>query len=137
MSVKPRTVRVVALLAAAGFVAVAIGIRYLLRGGLFSDSPLQQESGTALYASAVYAGVVFLMPRIRALSAGAIALAWCWLVEVSQLSSVPAALSARSVLLRLLLGTSFDWTDVLWYPIGIAPVMVVHLLVQRRHRQKG
>jgi Protein of unknown function (DUF2809) len=137
VSGRSRAIRLVALAAAAGFVATAIGIRYLGTGRLYSNGPLEQDSGTALYAAAVYAGVLFLVPRIRPVLAGAIALTWCWLVELAQLTSIPASLSARNVLLRLLLGTSFDWTDMLWYPIGIAPVLLAHLLIQRTQRQNG
>ena len=51
---------------------------------------LEQYSGTALYASMVYAGVVFLRPGLAPLRAGVIALGFCWLVEFAQLTGLPA-----------------------------------------------
>ena len=107
------------LVAAAAFLAIALAIRAIGSGSLYSTGRLEQYSGTALYASMVYAGVVFLWPRITPLRAGAIAIGFCWLVEFAQLTGVPAELSAHSLLARLVLGVSFDWTDILWYPAGV------------------
>ena len=82
----------------------------------------------------VYAGVVFLWPRITPLRAGAIAIGFCWLVEFAQLTGVPAELSAHSLLARLVLGVSFDWTDILWYPVGVVPLIVLDSLLGARTR---
>jgi hypothetical protein len=110
---------------AVAFVATAFSIRLITTGGLESAGRLQQDTGTALYAAVVYTAVVFVRPRIRPVLAGAVALAICWLVEVSQLTPVPAALSAHSLAIRLLLGAHFDWHDVAWYPVGIVPLVVL------------
>ncbi|MDI1461536.1 DUF2809 domain-containing protein [Catellatospora sp. KI3] len=121
----PRVIRVLSLVAAAGFLAVALAIRALW------DGPVEQFSGTALYASMVYAGVFLLWPRIRPLVAGAVAVAFCWAVECSQLTGVPAYLSQRSLLARLVLGVQFDPVDLLWYPVGVIPLALLLWLPAR------
>jgi hypothetical protein len=124
LSATPRLVRLLALVTAVFAVAVAYTIR--VDGLLTSGGPLAQHSGTALYATMVYAGVVFLWPRMFPPLAGGIAIAFCWLVEAFQLTGVPAALSARSLLARLALGVQFDLTDVAWYPVGVVPLVALH-----------
>lgn len=126
MLIRYAAFRLTMLAAAALFLAVALVIRAL------SDGRLEQYSGTALYASMVYAGVLLLWPRMAPVPAGAIAIAWCWAMECFQLTGVPAALSARSLLARLVLGVQFDPTDLLWYPVGVVPLVVAHWLVRGR-----
>jgi hypothetical protein len=112
------------LAAAAGFLALALAIRAVAPLG----SWVEQSSGTALYASMTWAGVRFLAPRLTPLAAGAIALAWCWGAELFQLTGIPARLSAESLAARLVLGVAFDPIDLIWYPIGIVPLVVLHRL---------
>lgn len=121
-------VRLAAALSAVTFVGVAFAIRATAGGAL------EQHSGTALYASVVYAGVVFLWPLVSPFAAGAIAIGFCWLVEFAQLTDVPAALSQRSLLTRFVLGVQFDPTDLAWYPVGIVPLVAAHWLLRRRTR---
>ncbi|GAB4060828.1 ribosomal maturation YjgA family protein [Catellatospora paridis] len=118
--------RLAALAAASAVLAIALLIRAM------ADGPLEQHSGTALYASMIYAGVFFLWPRATPLVAGAVAIAFCWLVELSQLTGVPAYLSERSVLARLALGIAYDPLDMLWYPAGVLPLVALHLLLRPR-----
>ena len=135
MRYSSRSIRLVVVAVAVAFVTVAIGARLVLDGHLDSTGWWEQNSGTALYASAVYAGVLFVRPRVNAYLAGGIALVFCWLVEAFQLTPVPAELSARSLVIRLLLGRQFDWNDVAWYPVGIVPLVVVDLLLAARSAQ--
>ncbi|MCM0677177.1 DUF2809 domain-containing protein [Micromonospora phytophila] len=128
MSITPRLLRVLILAAAGAFLAVALVIRAVADGGL------EQHSGTALYASMVWAGVLALRPRTAPLPAGAVAIAFCWLVELSQLTGIPATLSARSLLARLALGVQFDPLDLAWYPAGVLPLVVLHQLARARAR---
>ncbi|MEH0934174.1 ribosomal maturation YjgA family protein [Micromonospora psammae] len=131
MSITPRTVRLLTPLAAALFLGVALAIRAV------DDGPLRQHSGTALYASMVWAGVLFVRPRLAPLPAGLVAVVFCWLVECAQLTGIPAELSARSVAARLALGVQFDPVDLAWYPAGVAPLVALHLAVRRRRRTAG
>jgi hypothetical protein len=127
-------IRISALLAAACFLGLALGIR-AVTGDWSGRGWLAQYSGTALYASMVYAGVLFLWPRMSAGRAGVIATVFCWTVEAAQLTGVPAELSARNILLRAALGVHFDWVDILWYPVGIVPLVVVDLFWGERRRR--
>lgn len=124
--------RVVALAFAAGFILVALGIRQVVPG-----SSVAQFSGTALYASLIYAGVFLLRPRTTPLAAGASAIGFCWAVECLQLTGVPAELSRHSLLARLALGAQFDAVDLAWYPAGVLPLVVLHLWVLRRFGPGG
>ena len=123
--------RGVALLVAAGFVGVAVGIRLVTGVVVENNGLLEQSTGTALYAAAVYAGVIFVRPATAPLIAGAVALGFCWLVEFSQLTGIPAALSERSIAARLVLGVSFDPADLGWYVVGVVPVVIGHRLLER------
>ncbi|MFG3420295.1 DUF2809 domain-containing protein [Micromonospora sp. NPDC049460] len=131
MSITPRRCRILMLAAAAVFLAVALVIRATAGGGL------EQHSGTALYGSMVWAGVLFLRPRTAPLSAGALAVAFCWAVEVSQLTGIPAALSARSLVARLVLGVQFDPVDLAWYPVGVLPLVALAQFVRRTRRRRA
>ena len=122
----PSTVRVVAAVSGAGALALAFGIRAV------ADGPLEQHSGTALYASLIYAIVVFLWPRLTPPLVAAVATGFCWAVEFAQLTGIPAALSAKSIVARLVLGVAFDPVDLIWYPVGALVFMVLHLVWSRR-----
>ncbi|MGC9665347.1 DUF2809 domain-containing protein [Planosporangium sp. 12N6] len=128
MPITPRSVRLLASASAVCVVAAGLTIRVVGSGSL------EQYSGTALYAAMVYTGVLLLWPRISPLPAGGIAVGFCWLVEVLQLTGVPAALSARSLLARLVLGAQFDLTDVAWYPVGVVPLVALDWLLRGRTR---
>jgi hypothetical protein len=136
VSISSRWIRLIMVALAAVFLAVALTIRAVSSGSLEGNGRLEQYSGTALYASLVYAGVLFLWPRIAPLLAAAIAVSFCWLVEVSQLTGIPATLSAHNLLARLVLGVQFDWTDIAWYPVGIVPLVAVDWLLGARSRPK-
>lgn len=127
-------IRIAALLAAAGFLGLALGIR-AITGDWSGRGPWAQYSGTALYASMVYAGMLFLWPRLPAVRAGVIATVFCWVVEAAQVTGIPAELSARNILLRAALGVHFDWADILWYPVGIVPLVVLDRLLGERWRR--
>nr|BFE73684.1 hypothetical protein GCM10020092_069850 [Actinoplanes digitatis] len=67
-------------------------------------------------------------------AAVAAAVAFCWLVELSQLTGVPAALSEHSVLARLALGVRFDAADLAWYPVGVLPLAALYFAAASRYR---
>jgi uncharacterized protein DUF2809 len=131
-----RAIRLVLVALVAGFVGLALGIRLAMGGALDSAGRLQQDTGTALYAAVAYLAVVFVRPRINPYAAGAAALAFCWLIEAAQLTPVPASISAHSLALRLLVGAHFDWLDVAWYPVGIAPLVIADRLSNLRGRAR-
>nr|MDT0661342.1 DUF2809 domain-containing protein [Micromonospora sp. DSM 115978] len=97
-------------------------------GVLDSSGALQQHSGTALYASMVYAGVFVLVPAAPPMVAGVAAVTFCWLVELLQLTGLPAELSEHSLTARLVLGVQFDAADLAWYLVGVLPLVFLQTL---------
>jgi hypothetical protein len=121
--------RLLALAAVAVILVAGLTVRSQA-GGAFA-----KYAGVALYGALVYAVVVCLAPRATPVVTGGVALAWCWAVEFAQLSPVPAALSERSTLARLVLGSTFNVPDLAWYAIGTAPVLGLHWMLHRRTRR--
>jgi hypothetical protein len=115
-----------------GSLAAAFAIRLVTGSMLESTGELEQITGTAFYASAVYGGVVLVRPR---LPAALLSLAFCWAVEFFQLTGIPAGLSARSVVARLVLGQSFDPQDLIWYVVGVALAALLFRLHSRLCRR--
>jgi hypothetical protein len=128
-----RALRVFGLALIAGSLGLAFAIRLVTGTAVETTGLLEQISGTALYASAFYGGLLVLWPRGRAVVLGLISIGFCWAVEFFQLSSVPAALSAHSVVARLVLGRSFDPYDLVWYVVGVLLAMALHHLTLCRY----
>jgi hypothetical protein len=121
MTVLGRT-RLVAGVAAVVTVVGALGIRGVA-GGDFG-----KYAGDALYTVLVHILVVFVSPGVRPRVAGAGAFAFSCGVELLQLTPVPAALSERSGVARLVLGSTFNAPDLLWYAVGAAAAGALHSL---------
>jgi hypothetical protein len=130
MSLTVRWIRLLMAVSAAGFAGAAYAIRATM------DGPIEQYSGAALSAAIVYTIVIFIRPLISPLPAGSAATAYCWLIEFAQLTALPAALSQRSWLARQLLGAQFDLIDVVWYPVGVIPLVAAHWFLQARTRSQ-
>ncbi|MCU7725874.1 DUF2809 domain-containing protein [Actinoplanes sp. KI2] len=111
-----------------GSLALAFGIRLFTGTVMESTGALEQVSGTALYASAFYGGVLVLWPRGRPAIVALISVGFCWAVELFQLTGIPATLSAHSVVARLVLGRAFDPFDLVWYVIGVLLAAAIHYL---------
>lgn len=75
--------------------------------------------GDALYAALVYVLVALAAPRSGARLVGGVALATCLAVELAQLSGAPAAAVSAWAPLRYVLGTTFQWTDLVAYAGGV------------------
>ncbi|GAA2253174.1 MULTISPECIES: ribosomal maturation YjgA family protein [Kitasatospora] len=126
--------RLCALIAAALTVAAGLGSRSVLPGDA------GKVAGDVLYTVLVYTLVVLAAPRIRPAKAALVALGVSWAVEFFQATGIPAELSRRSVLARLVLGTTFNVPDLCWYVAGAAFGWLVHRAVgaaQRRRRHNG
>ena len=117
------------LLVAALLTAAGLGAR----AGL--DGAPAKYAGVALYASLVYALVAAIGPRLDPRRATAIAVGFCWVVEFAQLSDVPASMSRRSTIARLVLGSTFNAPDLFWYAVGAVAVAGLDLLGFRRRAQ--
>lgn len=116
---------------AATFLAVGLAIRAV------TDGAIGQYSGAALSGAIVYAVAVFVRPSISPLPAGVVATAGSWAVEFFQLTGIPAALSERSWLAQLVLGARFDIIDVVWYPVGVIPLVGLHWFFRTRSRNQA
>ncbi len=110
----PGRVRLAAAGAAVLTVAAALGLRAVSAGSV------GKYGGDALYTVLLLTLVVLAAPRVRPLTAAATALAVSWGIEFSQLSDVPAELSRHSAVARLVLGSTFNPPDLLWYAVGAA-----------------
>jgi hypothetical protein len=88
-------------------------------------------AGDALYTVLVYVLVLVVRPGVRASRAFAIALGVSVAVEVAQLTPVPAWLSSKHVLLRLVFGTTFGFVDIAGYVLGALVAIAAHAALRR------
>lgn len=101
-------------------VAVGLGVRAVFEGST------AKYAGDLLYTLLVYALVMVVRPGTSPRWAAVFALAVSWLVEFAQLTGIPAALSAHSLVARLVLGTTFNPPDLVWYTAGALLGCAVH-----------
>lgn len=80
--------------------------------------PWAAATGDALYAAMAVLLARFLLPTRSWRVHTTLGLAWCWLVELAQLTGVPAAIGDAVPLARLVLGTTFTASDLLAYAVG-------------------
>ena len=118
--------RVTAGVALGAVIAAGLGVHFLL-----PDTAATDIAGDALYAAAVYAFIILLIPRRHPLLVGAIALAWCVGIELFQLTGVPLAAGAAFPPARLVLGTVFDPGDLLVYGATIVIVTATDAVIHR------
>jgi len=114
-----------AALTAAGLVVVGLIVSRL-------DGPLADPAGDAVYAAFVYALLVVVAPRARPGIVAAIAFGVCALVELAQLTGLPARAVDAVPVARYALGTTFAAVDLLAYAVGVALAVLVRLLVRER-----
>lgn len=98
---------------------------------------MAKYGGDALYTVLLLTLVVAAAPRVSPARAAAIALAASWAVEFLQLGPVPAELSRRSALARLVLGSTFNAPDLFWYAVGAGAGWLVHAALRRARRRFG
>ncbi|MCX4770658.1 DUF2809 domain-containing protein [Streptomyces sp. NBC_01260] len=112
--------RAVAAGAAVVTVAAGLGVRTV------ADGALAKYAGDALYTVLVCALVALCAPRARPFTVAGTGLVLSWAVELLQLTGVPAELSRHSAVARLVLGSTFNAPDLLWYAVGAAAAWGVH-----------
>lgn len=112
-------------LGATGAAAVTLGAGLAARR--FLDGAPAKILGVALWATLVYWLVAFCAPSWRPTRVALLALAISWAVELAQLTPVPAALSARHVVLRMIFGTTFSVWDLPMYVGGVALGLGLHI----------
>ena len=99
---------------------IGLGLASRRYPGMF-PAFLGKSPGDALWALAVFVGLGILFPRASTGRTGAAALAIAFLVELGQLYQAPWINAIRATLPgRLLLGTTFVWSDLPAYAVGVA-----------------
>lgn len=102
-----------------------------------ADGDLAKYAGDALYTVLICALVALCAPRARPVVAAGTGLAVSWAVELLQLTGAPAELSRRSAVARLVLGSTFNAPDLLWYAVGAAAVWAVLAAATSRRSGPG
>ncbi|MFF4006746.1 DUF2809 domain-containing protein [Streptomyces sp. NPDC001717] len=128
---RPARTRAAAVMAAALTIGAGLAIRAMTAGDV------AKYGGDALYTVLLLTLVVAAAPRLSPARAAAIALAAGWAVEFLQLTPVPAELSRRSTLARLVLGSTFNAPDLAWYAVGAAAGWLVHSALRRPRYDTG
>ena len=123
---RPARMRYVALAVA----TIALGLAVHWRGGALS-SVVRDVLGDALWAAMVAWWVAALAPAVRPRWRAAVALAFCFAVEFSQLvhSSALDALR-RTAVGHLVLGSDFDTRDLAAYGLGVLSALLVERLTE-------
>ncbi|HEY0065221.1 MAG TPA: DUF2809 domain-containing protein [Telluria sp.] len=82
---------------------------------------LAHYPGDALWAVAVFLCIALVRPAMRCLPLALLALGVAWIDEFAQMIQAPWLLALRRTTAgHLLLGSGFDWIDLLAYAVGIA-----------------
>ena len=123
--------RLMAAAALAGVVGAGLAVHLLL-----ADTAATDIAGDALYAAAVYLGIVIVTPRMPPLAVGAIAAAWCVAVELFQLTGIPLALGAAFAPWMLVLGTVFDARDLVVYLLTTVIIGAADVAGSRRSQSE-
>ncbi|MER5630139.1 DUF2809 domain-containing protein [Streptomyces nitrosporeus] len=129
----PPAAAVRAVAAGAAVLTVAAGLGVRTAGG----GEAAKYAGDALYTVLIHTLVVLAVPRTRPRAAAGAALALSWAVELAQLTGVPERLAAHSTLARLVLGTTFNAPDLLWYAVGAASAGALHTALAAGSRAPG
>jgi hypothetical protein len=87
--------------------------------------------GDALYAALAYLLVALIGPRLRPAVSAAIAIAGCTAIELLQLTPLPARLAEAAPPVALVLGTTFQATDLVAYASGAVLAAAVDVLTRR------
>ncbi len=91
---------------------------------------LGEYAGDTLWALMVFFGFGFLLPRLTTKQISLLALAFSFLIELSQLSQAGWLLSLRSTRLGgLVLGYGFLWSDLICYSVGVLIGIILERLL--------
>jgi hypothetical protein len=103
---------------------LAVSLVMIVLAGLsvthFWHGPASGPVGDGLYAVMVYLLVAIVLPKATAPAVGSIALGLCSMIELAQLTGVPAAVVQGWGPARYVLGTTFQAVDLVAYAVGAA-----------------
>ncbi|MET8542999.1 DUF2809 domain-containing protein [Kitasatospora sp. NPDC004799] len=119
-----RRTRLAAAAAVVLTVPAGLGVRAVVGGDV------AKYAGDALYTVLLYALLVLAAPRVRPGRAAVLAAALSWAVELFQLTGLPDAWARHSTLARLVLGSTFNPPDLLWYLVGAACAGLLHRVLR-------
>ena len=121
------------LLAAAAAAVTLVGLVVATSG----SGRLADAAGDALYAVLVYLVLAVCAPHARRAALAATAFGLCALIELAQLTGVPAALVDLWEPVRFVLGTTFNAVDLVAYAVGAAAGAGLHRILERGGRARG
>jgi hypothetical protein len=99
--------------------AIIIPLGLLTRAGIPLPALIATYGGDTLYATLSFFLAALLWPRWPTWRLVAIALGFCYAIELSQLYQAPWLDALRGTLPgRLVLGSGFRWDDLLCYAVG-------------------
>ncbi len=109
------------MLCIAGLTSVVLGLSIRT----FSDAAWTGPAGDGLYAVLVYVLVAILIPSKPKALIAAVAVTACVMIELFQLTGIPAELGESWPPFRLVLGTTFGAADLFAYAGGAAVAYAV------------
>lgn len=112
---------------------IVIGLAVHLRGAALAPD-VRDVLGDALWAMMIAWWLGALRPAVGRKSRGMVAYIICVCVEFSQRLHAPALDALRATRVgHLVLGSGFDWRDLLAYALGVAAaVLLEDVLIPRR-----
>ena len=94
--------------------------------------------GDTLWAATAYLVVCFICPSIKIKNALIISLAFCYLIEISQLYHAPWIDAVRANrFAALILGFGFLWSDFICYTIGVGLAVLTDVMLLRVGKRKS
>jgi hypothetical protein len=117
--------RLVLLALAVATIALGLAVHTWMRGDVGGFI------GDALYAVLIYLLVALIAPRAVLPLVAGVALAFCWAIELLQLTGLPAALSRTVPGASLVVGSTFQLLDLVAYAAGIGAAVGMDALSRR------
>ena len=102
------------------------------RSTLYKPAFFESYGGDTLWAMMVYFGFAFLLVRHHNKTIGCITVAFCCLIECSQLFTWSWIVELRMTWLRYLLGQGFLWSDLVCYGVGCSLAFVINARLRTR-----
>lgn len=121
---------------------VAAAVSFLLGAGLLlyapSDSWWRTSAGDIVYVFFLYAALRIVWPAAPRLRLALVVALWASAVEMLQAFGLTAPLARLNLPAEAMLGTTFQWTDFVWYTGGLAlAVTLESLLTKEELRPPG